>query len=207
MEGSRIKAYFLIVMPWVAILFVCVFLIITNTVTLSIASYAVDHDDNLYVGTTGKIDVYEGDKQIAQLSALTSKSYVFTIKNGTIQLADSVNVYTMDLSGNVIDERKDPGSETFYQIQRNSKSFVSSNGDRYCIQNRLGRTRIVKNDSETVYQISVLSVVVKILLALCGFALVVSLIWVVSVDMKLKHNNRTESLEKSQRNGGDTYET
>ena len=164
-ETSRLAAF---IVPWACVLFICVMLVICNAVTLSIESFAVDSQNRIYIGRPEEIHVYEGDRLVKRISAQTSRGYQFTVlKSDAILLSTSSNVYTMDLDGNVLSVREDVGTKTYNKLQYARKNFTSHKGDQYQIRDALGRAKIVKNGTETVYQISVLSVIVKRLIALC----------------------------------------
>ena len=146
----------------------CLVLIMAGRVTFSISSFAVDPFDRVYVGTNNDIEVYQNGTLINTISPQTSRSYVFTItEDGNILLSTASKVYIMDLEGNIIDTQDDPGADTYNRISYRAGKFVSANGDTYKLRDPLGYTKIVKNSSETVYQISNLSVWVKILMFVC----------------------------------------
>jgi hypothetical protein len=177
---SRMAAF---VVPWGCILFICVMLVVCNVVTLSIKSFAVDSQDRLYIGQSEVICVYEGDELVNQISAQTSRAYQFTVQsNDTVLLSTASKVYIINMNGEILDEYEDVGTKTYNKLQRNSKTFTSNKGDKYQIKDALARTKIVKNNTETVYQIPVLSVVVKLLIELC----LVSIILFVGKNVTIK---------------------
>ena len=178
-EMSRIATF---IVPWACVLFFCVMLVICNVVTLSIECFAIDSQNRIYIGQTNKICVYEADKLVNQISSQTSRSYQFTIvKNDIIKLSTASSVYTMDLDGNILSLTEDVGAKVYNQMQQKRKNFTSFAGDQYEIRDRLGRTKIVKNNTETVYQISRLSVVVKIMIVSC-LVLIISFIGRITID-------------------------
>ena len=143
--------------------------------------FAVDDQDNIYISGYSKIYVYEGKNRIRTLSAQTSSGYMFTIKeDNTILLSAAGTVYSMDLNGNILNSWEESGTDTYNQLQYGRKRFTSQKGDTYRLVSSLGWTRIVKNGSTVVYQISFISFVVKIMLyiSFCGcFALPISAIY------------------------------
>lgn len=168
MEGKATSRMVAFIVPWACILFICVMLVICNAVTLSIECFGVDSQNQIYVGRSGEICVYNGDKIVNRISAQTSRSYLFTVlKNDNIMLSTASKVYVIDTDGNILSERDDVGTTTYIKMQADRRNFISHKGDQYQIRNILGRTKIVKNGTETVYQITVLSVVVKTMIALC----------------------------------------
>ena len=161
----------------------CLLLLISGTVTLFLSGFAVDNNDRLYVGTNGAIQVYENGVLVNQLNPHTSRSYYFTInQDGNILLSLPTEVYLMDLSGNVLETWEDGGK--VYNQLKHRNTFTSGRGDVYKMKGVLGRTRIVKNDSQTVYRISVLSLIVKILIPVCCVSLVLFFAWVIRTRKK-----------------------
>lgn len=155
-------------------------LFFTGTVTLFLSGFAVDSADRLYIGTANAIQVYEDGTLINQIDPQTDRSYVFTIdQDGDLLLSTSTEVYRMDLSGKVLEQREDRGAHVYNQIQARRSTFLSSRGDVYKMKNVLGRTKITKNDSQTVYQISVLSIIVKVLIAICVILLFLFPVWLI----------------------------
>ena len=163
------------------IMFTCLILIISGMVNFSVSSFAVDNTDRLFIGAQKEIRIYEDGRTVNSISVPTSRSYVFTILEGNkILLSTSTQVYTMDLDGNILDTTEDSGADIYNQISYHKRKFVSENGDEYKLSNTLGRTRIIKNKTDVVYQIDALSFIVKILMAACFVAMLVFTVWIVS---------------------------
>ena len=160
------------------VLLSCFVLVITGTVTLSVSGFAVDHFDRLYIGTTNEIRVYEESRIVKNISPHTSRTYVFTIQEGeNILLSTSTKVYVMDLDGNVLETKEDPGADIYNQLSYQKGRFISDKGDIYRMSSVFGWTRITKNSTEIVYQIDVLSFCVKLLLAICAIVIFVFPVW------------------------------
>jgi len=156
----------------------CLVLIIAGKVSLSISGFAVDHEERLYIGLGNEIRVYENGQIVRTISPQTSRAYRFTIQEDqTILLSTSTKVYTMDLEGNVLSCKEDPGADTYNQISYRRRKFVSQKGDVYRSVGILGWTGIVKNGEQIVYQTDALTVCVKILFVLCWAAMFIFLIW------------------------------
>ena len=63
---------------------------------------------------------------IGSISPKTSRGYAFTIqKDDTILLSTASSIYTLDLSGNVIDKQEDVGTKTFNELQKAKKIFIT----------------------------------------------------------------------------------
>ena len=174
---------------WIVILF-CLVLIGSEKVTISISNFAVDSNDRLYIGTPTKICVYENGQLLTTLNPHTSRAYAFTItEEEQILLSTASTVYLMDLAGNTISQEEDPGADMYNQLQYNRKHFISAKGDYYCVVDAIGRTKIIKNSSEIIYQLSMLSFCVKILLISSVIAMFSFGIWILI--QVSKHQNRT----------------
>jgi len=167
-----------IVFLWIVVTFVSVMLIITGAVTLSVESFAVDKNDRLYVSTVNGIAVYEEGIRVDRISLPTSRGYQFTVqRNDTILLSTSTEVYTLDMSGNILSQREDVGSRTFYQLQANRRNFKSRNGDNYRMRGTFGCTRIIKNDSEVVFRTGALSAIVAFTLVFGSMTVAAFVLW------------------------------
>ena len=170
----RRLAFFALPLSWVIGL--CLLLIVTGTATPFISGFAVDKNDQIYVGEQTEICVYKNNFLIRTINPQTSRSYVFTIIDDHILLSTSTMVYTMNLDGNIIDEREDLGADMYNQIQYRKRKYISHNDDEYKLVSQMGWTRIVKNGTETVYRISFLSFLVKVLVVVCVFAMLIFLL-------------------------------
>ncbi len=164
----------------------CLICVVSGIVTLSIECFAVDSLDRLYVGTQNEIRIYEDGVLTHTIDPKTSSGYMFTIKDDQIVLATPSRIYTMNLQGDILDAQEDKSSNMYNQIQYKKRVFTSSNGDEYQIKDQIGRTRIVKNGEETVYQISVFSVVVKYLIVIAVLSIFLFPFWIVPKYKKLK---------------------
>ena len=146
----------------------CLILIFSGAISFSVSGFAVDGADRLYIGTQKEIQILEDGKLINSISVPTSRTYVFTIQNGNeLILSTSTEVYIMDLDGNILETREDLGADTYNQISYRKRRFVSENGDLYTLSGILGRTKIVRNKQDIVYQIDGFSFFIKILFVIC----------------------------------------
>lgn len=158
-------------LPFILGLFICIILLISGTATLSISGFAVDDYDRLYVGTAKAISVYEGGKLAYEIDPQTSRTYRFTIDdNGKLLLSTSTKIYIMDLEGNILETKEDSGADTYNQISYRKNKFISQKGDKYRLIN-FGRAKIVKNGTQTVYQIDGLSFSVMVSMLVCTVGL------------------------------------
>jgi hypothetical protein len=147
------------------IMLVCVILFGAEVSSPFVSCFAVDSKDRVYVGKHNRIDIYDSGVLVESIRTKTTREYVFTIEpDDRLLLATSTTVYYMDTSGNVLSRFDDPTGDVHRQIKRARKEFVSQQSDVYHMRNVLGWHYIVKNNSETVYRISVLSFLTKIVL-------------------------------------------
>lgn len=161
-----------------SIIFPCLILIFTGTATPFIHCFAVDASDRLYIGTDSDIYVYDNGIMIGTINPHTSRGYMFTInEEQLIVLSTASKVHLMDLNGTILQTHDDPGAYMYNQIQYKKRTFVSANGDEYKLIGEFGWTRIIKNRSELIYQISVLSFMVKVLIAVAAVALFLFGFW------------------------------
>lgn len=149
--------------------------IIGSAITLSgrahpsLNCFAVDSEGRVYVGTGDTIRVYSDNQYLYTFSDLDifdeipMKGTVFTITEEDVLLMSTyVNFYEMDLQGNILNVW--PYSEKQVEsskIREQGKLPITRGEDEYSLRNSLGRTSIVKNDIEVVYQISLASLAVK----------------------------------------------
>ena len=171
------------------IMLTCLILIMSGVVTLPISGFAVDYTDRLYIGTQKEIQVLEEGKLINIISVPTSRTYEFTIQNGNVLiLSTSTKIYIMDLDGNILETREDLGADMYNKLSYRKRKFVSDDGDLYTLSSALGRTKIVRNKEDIVYQIDAFSFGVKVLIAICCAAMSIFPVWVL-----LKRNSKAGS--------------
>jgi len=163
--------------PMTCVVVFCLLLLITGKATPFISGFAIDKNDWIYVGEETEICVYENDVLIRTINPQTSRAYAFTIADDQILLSTASIFYIMDLDGNILDAQDDPGAHMYNQLQYSKRKFISHSGDIYKLKGQMGWTRIVKYDTQTVYRISLLSFLVKILLALSLLAIFIFPVW------------------------------
>ncbi len=147
-------------------------MLLTGAVSPSIPGFAVDSLDNLYVGTNGEIQIFRDGAMIDSITHKASLNYAFTIReDDTILFATPSHIYRMSLTGEILETKEDPSASTYTRLDRNKRTFLSQSGDSYRLAGVLGRTRIVRNGTDEVYAISGLSVIMKMLVALCVVSL------------------------------------
>ena len=167
------------------VVLVCLILILSGTANPAVRGFAGDDSGRVYVGVSRQIYVYENGTLVDEIFPNTSRSYAFTITaDDQILLSTSTKVFLLDLAGNVLDTREDPGADTFNQIMYSKARFVAENGDIYRISSILGWTKITKNGAVTVWQNDMLSYTVKLLLAASMFSTMGFIFWIVLLKSK-----------------------
>ena len=111
-------------------------LIGSGTVVTSYEGFALDSNENLYLGEYGKINVYKEGSLLYSVDAHTSRAYAFTIQNDEILISTAETVYITDLNGNVISSYEDEDTSRFNKLKKDKNSF-SLNGNTYKIQKTL----------------------------------------------------------------------
>lgn len=170
------------------VMLISISLIGSGTVVTSYEGFALDSNENLYLGEYGKINVYKEGSLLYSVDAHTSRAYAFTIQNDEILISTAETVYITDLSGNVINSYKDTDTSLFNELKSNKDSF-SLNGSTYKMQKNFGRRRIVKDDGKVIYQMPLLDYIVKIGILISMLWLAVLAIYlVISFRKKAEHN-------------------
>lgn len=136
----------------------CFILMITGAVSASYHGFAVDSKGVLYIGKDTQIEKYVDHKLISAIrSPLTSRGYMFTIVDGdTIKLTTSSNVYSMDLTGEVLAEEDELESSLYNQQYWHGRRFTTANGKAYVQSAPLGRYQIKDETGTVVYRMPAL---------------------------------------------------
>lgn len=155
---------------------ICGFLLITESVAFSFNGFAVDSQDQLYVGRGHSIDVIENGEIVQAITTCTSRSFAFTILNGdTILLSTGSKVCTTDTSGaNIIEQWDDTNSKTYHELNQNKFEFHSANGETYTASRRWGLLKIYRG-SEQIYQMPIFDYIVMLITAISVPLFVISI--------------------------------
>lgn len=192
-------AYFSIISLLVLffVMLISISLIGSGTVVTSYEGFALDSNENLYLGVYGKINVYKDGSLLYSVDAHTLRAYAFTIQNDKILISDAETVYIMDLNGNVISSYEDADTSLFNKLKKDKNSF-SLNGNTYKIQKNFGRSRIVKDDGKVIYQMPILDYIVKIgFLISMVWLVVLAIYWVINFRRKVDVRTKTCSTERT----------
>ena len=157
--------FFVIYVPIVGvIMWFCMGMIFSGTVSLSMNGFAVDKDGYLYVGKEKDIVVFNEGEIVRTISPKTSRGYQFTILSGEkILLSTSSVVYTMDLSGEILSKEEDVNTKIYNKLQREKSFFTAEDGTEYHTRSYWGRTQICKNN-EVIYEMPLLDYIVRVLI-------------------------------------------
>lgn len=166
------------------IVFVCLLLYASGTVSLSMHGISVDHSGRLYVGEDHRIVVVDGGQIVGTITAKTAGAYMFTVQaDDTILLSTSSKAYVMDLSGGILSEKDDADTRIYNQLKRHNNAVVSDSGEKYEMTCRFGRTRVVKGD-EVLYEMPLLDYFVRITLVVLAIGLVCIVIYVLTIRLR-----------------------
>ena len=180
MKQRQLKALAMFAIPHSVIIIFCLIMIFTGLASPFINSFALDKDGRLYVGEGKTLRVFQDGAQVYRI-AMPTNTYAFEINSANeLIVAYPSTVYRMDLEGNVLEKQDDPVSETLQKIEKSGKKVTTASGDEYRKVSEFGWTRIIKNGTEEVYRLSILSFAVKMLLVLCGVSLFVNGIWLIT---------------------------
>lgn len=177
--SRQIKLLAAFAIPHASVLFFCLIMILSNLATPFINGFAVDSAGQVYVGEMNTIRVMQDRKTLDSIW-MGSFTYTFTIdSNDHILVAYPTCYDLMDREGNILETTDDPHAIVYSQLQRNNSRFLSENGDQYKKTEIFGWIRIVKNDSEVVYSISLFSYIVKSLMYVCVLSMFINGAWVI----------------------------
>lgn len=136
-------------MSWLCLLFCLLGVIITDC-----TCFAVDSDNNLYLGIRNTVYVYDGELLIREMPML-GRACVFTIlEDDTMLWSTSTYAYITDLEQNTLKKWEDKGSDVFYQLKGNvggNKVYIASDGTRYEKHDQFGGFQIYR-ESELIYE-------------------------------------------------------
>lgn len=146
------KMLFIFVGVVVPLLLIIIILVATNTVSLTYSGFAIDSENNLYLGKTGgKIDVYSGGKIVKSISLMTSKGYAFTIKKDKLVVAALSNIYILDLEGNILEKKECLNDTEYNKLFKEKNIFIDSEGNKFILSNVFGYYSIKSRDNNEIY--------------------------------------------------------
>ena len=159
-----------------SVIWLCFVLHISGAVISSVYDFSVDNNGLIYVGTNNGIYVYQDGQHINTLSPRTSRNYHFIITDqNTILIAQSrEKTIELDLYGQLLQEKDGFCKEVGAQRH----NTIVANNDTYEMSSILGFSKIVKNGTETVWEIDLFSFLISILRVMGILSLIVFCAWV-----------------------------
>ena len=141
---------------------------LTGANTISYNGFAIDSEENLYLGfPEGKIKVFKDNQYVKTIFSGTNRGYDFTIVDGNkIYVYIAPQGYFLDLNGKRI-ENPTAEFKYFHEYRPDENEFVFSDDVIYKQKFNMGRTKIIKisnNEPETVYEMPLDDYIVKIIL-------------------------------------------
>ena len=179
--------------PHALIVYFCLIAIFLNLASPFLNGFAVDSTGRVYVGENKYINVYESCVKVGCIE-LEDATFRFSIdENDHILVAYTSEVCFLDLSGKVLERQEDAYAHTFNKIQLHNLRSVTVGDNHYKKVSVLGWTRVVRNNTEVVYELSVLSFVVKMLLFVCPISMLINGLWVITYGHKKICEERKET--------------
>jgi len=172
----------------IGITYLC--LVLSEAATPFIRSFAVDSEGKVYISEKDSIAIYYDKTEIGRIDVDARRPWYFTVtEEDEIWCCTASTLWRLDRDGNELERKQERGAQTYSKLQFSFRD-EDQQGNTYKRVSYLGRTKIVKNGTETVYQISVLSLFTKILLyvGVIGFP-----IGVISIVKEATCRNRKNS--------------
>ena len=164
-EGKTIVRIMCVAAVFFVIFMTNLILIMTGRVKTTVTCFAVDSAGDIYVGGIGEILVYSNGCEIRKFGSPSARSYVFTIdENDVVWISSGSKNYTSDLSGNVLEIWDEKEHDNSKLPRSGVNEFTAHNGDIFQLKSFLGRPYILRNGTDIVYQMPVLSYAVKLLM-------------------------------------------
>lgn len=159
----------------------------TGKVCFFLSGFAVDGVGDVYIGTNQEIEVYRENEKVRSISPRTSRGYAFDIQDDCLVISTGINVYTTDLEGHMLSEGKDNDTEIFNKLKRYSKTCQDRDGNVYVLKEHMGRYTVMKNETDIVYRMPLLDIVLKYL---CISAFISLFVFVPIIVIKWKSINK-----------------
>ena len=185
-NDHKIVICFIAFFVFMVVLITCNILDSTDRVDLSIGGFAVDAAGNVYIyyDMDQTVSVYQNGQflrdfgQMHDMAARSKRGLRFIItEEDEFWMLEGNTFFAMDLEGHLL--RTGPYAqfmEEYDCIRRHDGVYRDAQGNTYEMKgNFLGRTRVVKNDTQEVFSISALSVAARLgkVLAVVGLILTV----------------------------------
>ena len=168
MKVSKLLVVYLLIVWPIIVLFLLAK--ITGKINISYEGFAIDHNNDIYLGKDSTIEVLDYDgKVLRSISPYTSRGYKFTITpDNQIKISTGDYLYLTDLSGNLI-SKKDISSYTDDDLLRENRyEFIASDGVHYIMKNHFLRPCIYRIDEMPIFDY-----IVKLIMIACFLSFII----------------------------------
>ncbi len=172
------KLFFIFVFTFFPLLFLCAIIESTGAACADYRCFAVDEEENIYIGQEHAIVVL--DKQGSEISRFappTNRGYSFTyIEPHGLVICTSYNYYIADEAGDISLKIPVTDDNRHLAYGISSRKFVSVNGTRYIMSDRFLRTCVFRVDGDErteIFRMPLNDYIIRLLIALnCVYAAV-----------------------------------
>lgn len=100
--------------------------------------FSVDSEENIYIGTPKKIEVYQNNRKLRTVDPGTSRYYCFYIEDDKLIIghASDYSSYIYDLYGNFISDGED--NYTVVKDEAKRRILIEQNGKQYVLKQYFG---------------------------------------------------------------------
>ena len=153
--------------------------------------FAIDSKGYVYMGCEKEIKVFKNNLYCYSISPRTSRGYEFTIFNEKILVEVSQSVFVLDTKGNDVEYSEDLTNVSIHSVRPNKKVFLTDN-NVYKMKKTLGRTRIVDNKNDVVFEMPLRDYSAKIILSFSSICFGGAVILLIIINhRKVSVGNRT----------------
>lgn len=151
---------------------------------------AVDSKDNLYLGKTFEIYVFQEGKNIDHIHVSDNiGKYFFYIKDDLLYVSKGTSVDILDLSGNTLNVLTNTSlSDLFEDYNTKTADYTSQNGSKYYSYSLCGRyyvMRVSSNGEKTIiFKMSFKDYILKIFLMVAILIMIIGIFGILADSMK-----------------------
>ena len=171
MKVSKLLVVYLLIVWPIIVLFLLAK--ITGKINISYEGFAIDHNNDIYLGKDSTIEVLDYDGKVLR----SISPYTFTITpDNQIKISTGDYLYLTDLSGNLI-SKKDISSYTDDDLLRENRyEFIASDGVHYIMKNHFLRPciyRIDETQKTIIYKMPIFDYIVKLIMIACFLSFII----------------------------------
>lgn len=159
---------------WLIIILCIIFIIVFLSITVfgDWYGFGVDSAGCVYIGSHSQIDVYANNILIDSIEVPPNRTFYFTVQNDdTILLSTSLDIFVIDLHGNILSCEPDDRNITYNKLQW-KREVETKSGERFYCRNFLGWRTIESDSGEVVYQTPFANYWVRIICCIVVIALI-----------------------------------